>query len=638
MTGPATIRLTTSATTRFLVDDPAAHVADKAPDDLVFSGVRRGGPLRVAVFRYGGFDAAAAAIGEPGLRSPAQKARVPALETHHADAPAGSRVAPGRSDRPGRGAGPGQNPRSAPQFDGCPRQDSNLRPRLRRAVLYPLSYGGSRCANEALQAEVSAPDESVAGLASLRGRHDSGARARRRRLRRDPRPDRRQPRARGVRGASGARRPGVPRAACAQCAPDVVTLDVVMPRLDGFETLAPAARRPGDRAHPGRDGDRPRTGRGPAHAVTRSASDAYVTKPFEPTDLVRLSGLIASRARTGRPIALAGDSRTALRHHRRTPSPRSSTTARSRCPTACRSGWSSSGRRARSTATTPPTSPCSSPRRPVSRPATWPSRLAERLGASDGIASVDVAGPGFLNIRLGAAAQGEVAAQVVAAGSAYGSSRPARRGAGQPGVRLGQPHRARCTSAAPAGRRSATPSAGSSRRRAPRSPGSTTSTTTARRSTASPGRCSPARKGEPAPEDGYGGALHRRHRPGRSSRRTPGRWTSPRTRRRRCFRASGVELMFDEIKADAARVRGRLRRLLPREQTCTTSGAVERAIKRLTEMGNTYEEDGALWMRTEQVRRRQGPGRHPVRRRAGLHLRRRGLLPGQEASAASTAA
>src|SRR5450432_408450 len=26
----------------------------------------------------------------------------------------------------------------------CPRQDSNLRPRLRRAVLYPLSYGGSR--------------------------------------------------------------------------------------------------------------------------------------------------------------------------------------------------------------------------------------------------------------------------------------------------------------------------------------------------------------------------------------------------------------------------------------------------------------------------------------------------------------
>src|SRR5690348_7027111 len=28
-------------------------------------------------------------------------------------------------------------------FTWCPRQDSNLRTRLRRAVLYPLSYGGS---------------------------------------------------------------------------------------------------------------------------------------------------------------------------------------------------------------------------------------------------------------------------------------------------------------------------------------------------------------------------------------------------------------------------------------------------------------------------------------------------------------
>ena len=29
------------------------------------------------------------------------------------------------------------------RYGMCPRQDSNLRPRLRRAVLYPLSYGGS---------------------------------------------------------------------------------------------------------------------------------------------------------------------------------------------------------------------------------------------------------------------------------------------------------------------------------------------------------------------------------------------------------------------------------------------------------------------------------------------------------------
>ena len=33
-------------------------------------------------------------------------------------------------------------------------------------------------------------------------------------------------------------------------------------------------------------------------------------------------------------------------------------------------------------------------------------------------------------------------------------------------------------------------------------------------------------------------------------------------------------------------------------------------------MGNTYEADGALWLRTDGLRRRQGPGHHQVRRRA----------------------
>lgn len=50
------------------------------------------------------------------------------------------------------------------------------------------------------------------------------------------------------------------------------------------------------------------------------------------------------------------------------------------------------------------------------------TRLAERLAESEGIESVDVAGPGFLNIRVAASAQGVVAAQVVEAGAAYGTS------------------------------------------------------------------------------------------------------------------------------------------------------------------------------------------------------------------------
>jgi arginyl-tRNA synthetase len=48
--------------------------------------------------------------------------------------------------------------------------------------------------------------------------------------------------------------------------------------------------------------------------------------------------------------------------------------------------------------------------------------LAEELRAADGIASVDIAGPGFLNVRVETGAQGALAAQVVAAGAGYGGS------------------------------------------------------------------------------------------------------------------------------------------------------------------------------------------------------------------------
>lgn len=53
---------------RFLVDQLAEHVQGKAPDDLVFAGVRAGGALRGHVFRRAGFDRAAEEIGIPGLR------------------------------------------------------------------------------------------------------------------------------------------------------------------------------------------------------------------------------------------------------------------------------------------------------------------------------------------------------------------------------------------------------------------------------------------------------------------------------------------------------------------------------------------------------------------------------------------
>ena len=48
--------------------------------------------------------------------------------------------------------------------------------------------------------------------------------------------------------------------------------------------------------------------------------------------------------------------------------------------------------------------------------------MADRLSAAEGIAHVEVAGPGFLNITVDADAQGRVADEIVAAGAAYGRS------------------------------------------------------------------------------------------------------------------------------------------------------------------------------------------------------------------------
>jgi arginyl-tRNA synthetase len=56
------------------------------------------------------------------------------------------------------------------------------------------------------------------------------------------------------------------------------------------------------------------------------------------------------------------------------------------------------------------------------RPAELAGLLADRLRDADGVAGVEVAGPGFLNIRVETSAQGRVARDVVEAAQAYGTS------------------------------------------------------------------------------------------------------------------------------------------------------------------------------------------------------------------------
>ncbi|NYD59663.1 arginyl-tRNA synthetase [Nocardioides marinisabuli] len=53
-------------------------------------------------------------------------------------------------------------------------------------------------------------------------------------------------------------------------------------------------------------------------------------------------------------------------------------------------------------------------------PRAFAELVRERLGAVEGVADVEIAGPGFLNISVSAGAQGAVAAQVVESGDEYG--------------------------------------------------------------------------------------------------------------------------------------------------------------------------------------------------------------------------
>ena len=74
--------------------------------------------------------------------------------------------------------------------------------------------------------------------------------------------------------------------------PDVITLDVVMPRLDGFETLERLRGDPGTAEIP----VVVVTGRAQAADRARGealGADAYVSKPFEPAELVSVVGRLA---------------------------------------------------------------------------------------------------------------------------------------------------------------------------------------------------------------------------------------------------------------------------------------------------------------------------------------------------------
>jgi arginyl-tRNA synthetase len=232
-----------------------------------------------------------------------------------------------------------------------------------------------------------------------------------------------------------------------------------------------------------------------------------------------------------------------------------------------------------------------------SNPRAFADLVAERLRAADGIAEVEVAGPGFLNVTVEAGAQGQVAADVVAAGEAYGSS----------DAFAGERINLEFVSANPTGplhlggvRWAAVGDALG--RIFEKTGADVTREYYFNDHGAQIDRFSSSllasAKGEPAPEDGYGGQYIHDIAAAVIEQR-PDVKDLDDAQAQEVFREVGVEMMFAEIKKSLHDF-GVDFDVYFHEKSLHDSGAVGRAIERLTEMGNTYEADGALWLRTEQ--------------------------------------
>jgi arginyl-tRNA synthetase len=241
----------------------------------------------------------------------------------------------------------------------------------------------------------------------------------------------------------------------------------------------------------------------------------------------------------------------------------------------------------------------------LAKPAGRPPRevaalLAARLGEVPGIKSVDVAGPGFLNVVLDAAAAGELARTIVEAGTQYGRT----------DVSAGHRVNLEFVSANPTGPLhlggTRWAAVGDSLGRILAASGATVTREYYFNDHGAQidrfARTLLARaKGEPTPEDGYGGAyvddIAARVVADALAAGEPDPRTLSDAEAQEAFRARGVDLMFGEIKADLHEF-GVDFDVYFHEDDLHRSGAVDRAITKLRELGHVFEADGAVWLRS----------------------------------------
>jgi arginyl-tRNA synthetase len=236
----------------------------------------------------------------------------------------------------------------------------------------------------------------------------------------------------------------------------------------------------------------------------------------------------------------------------------------------------------------------------LAKPAGRPPRevaeaIAARLAKAEGVAAVEVAGPGFLNIRLSADSLGALAKVVVEGGVAYGRNDsmtgqnlnlefvsanptgPVHLGAVRWAAVGDALARVLQASGAEVTREYYFNDAGSQIERFART-------------------LREVANGRPVPEDGYAGTYidEISHA---VVERSPGVLERPEDEQTEVFRSIGVELMFDEIKTSLAGF-GVVFDVYFNERDLHARGGLEAAVERLRAQGNVFEADGATWLRT----------------------------------------
>ena len=219
--------------------------------------------------------------------------------------------------------------------------------------------------------------------------------------------------------------------------------------------------------------------------------------------------------------------------------------------------------------------------------------LAEDLATNSAIETVDVAGPGFLNIRLAAAAQGEIVGRILAEGERFGSSSELSDevinlefvSANPTGpIHLGGTRWAAVGDAL--GRIFAFRGASITREYYFNDHG--------RQIDRFARSLVAAALGQPTPADGYGGEYIQDIASSVVDKH-PEATQLPPEERQELFRKEGVDLMFAHIKRTLHEF-GTDFDVFFHENSLFESGAVDQAIQKLKDNGNLYEADGAWWL------------------------------------------